>query len=65
MKSKAIQIVADVGDMIKVPALELTGRVRAILIDSEGVQYKISYFHDGRQETAYVFSDEINPGDRY
>lgn len=61
---KTIRIKADIGGRVRVPALELRGAViRAILIDPEGVQYKVSYFHAGEQKMAYLFPDEIEVDD--
>lgn len=59
MTTKKIEIVADVNEPIRITALELTAIIRAILIDRDGVQYRVTYFHEGKQETAYVFADEI------
>jgi hypothetical protein len=58
--NKTVKVVADIGDRVKVPALELREAViRAILLDPEGVQYQIGYFDKGDRKTAYVFGDEI------
>ena len=54
-----------IGRSINVPALELRRAViRAVMIDLEGVQYSIAYFHNGERKTAWVFRDEFEMNDR-
>ncbi len=50
-------------DKVKIKELNLTGRIKAIYIDSDGISYSIRFFKDGDPKTTYFYSDELEKMD--
>lgn len=48
-----------VGDEVLIKALDLKGRVVALLYDTEGVSIRIAYWSDGSRKVEWVFPDEV------
>lgn len=51
--------VFDMGDSVYIKAIQRPARVIALLIDFEGIQYRVSYWLDGKRESTYLPSDEL------
>lgn len=57
---KTIDIKADIGDRIHVPALELKNAVViAIYMGQHRTTYEMAYFHNGDRKTCYLNDDEF------
>lgn len=46
-------------DKVKITELESNGRVTALYVCNEGVQYRVRYFYNGEAKNEYFFADEI------
>jgi len=49
-----------VGDKVNIIPLEVTGRIKAIYQDRDGVQYVVRYFYEGTAKEVYFYPDELN-----
>lgn len=48
------------GQRVKILPLEgAAGRVVSVIQDWMGTSYKVNYYHNGEQRTAYCFDDEL------
>lgn len=47
------------GDRVHVPDLECHAVVTAVLLDGDGLQYRIGYFHNGDRKTCYLLAAEV------
>lgn len=53
------EVTYDIGEKVYIPDLECFGYVLSISITAVGTEYQVRYFHDGIQQTAYLFSWEL------
>lgn len=49
-----------VGDVVTIHALDLKGRIVALLYDTEGISLKVAYWSDGSRKVEWVFPDEVS-----
>jgi len=54
-----IMIVFDLHDKVEITPLNLEGRVIAIYISEDGVQYHVRYFDNAEARTVYFYADEL------
>lgn len=63
MKSITLKYV--VGDVVSIISLEnAIGRVVAVHLSLDGIQYYIRYFQDGKANEVYFYEDELTSGDK-
>lgn len=49
----------NIGDKVKIPILETTGRIKTIWYVERGLQYQVRYFIDGKVVEEYFYEDEL------
>lgn len=60
MKKRTLEIKADVGDHVSIPALELKDAVvLALYVSCYCMTYEVAYFHNGDRKTAYLHDHEF------
>lgn len=55
---KTIEFQYDIGDNIKIKAIEIEGRIDAMLFDSGGCQYRVIYWYDGKRNQLWLYEWE-------
>ena len=59
MKSITVEVKANIGDTVKIRVLELETCVLGLAICSDGVTYKVDYFHNGDRKSAWLNPHEF------
>lgn len=55
LKGLAFQL----GDKVCISELKRPGRIKAIYISEDGIQYNVRYFDDGKAQTVYFYEEEL------
>ena len=61
MPDLTITVVAKVGDPVRLLDLECKGWVRGIRLTILGIDYLVSWYHNGQRYESYVTAREIEP----
>ena len=56
-----IQFDYDIGQQVKVKAVEMLGRVDSLSLDNNGKMYRIVYWNDGSRYQVWMYDWEIEP----
>lgn len=56
---KTIEFEHDIGDSVRIVAIDILARIDALIYDIQGKQYRIVYWSDGSRNAAWVYDWEI------
>jgi len=56
---KAVEFEYDIGQAVKVTAVEMPGRVDSLLLDNNGKMYRVVYWNDGERQQVWMYEWEI------
>lgn len=59
MSACTVPYAHNIGDTVKVKALDLKGQVCALMSDAEGLSYRVIYWSDGTRKAEWMFGWEI------
>jgi hypothetical protein len=59
MKERTLKIKVDVGERVRVPALECTAVILGLYVGKHWTTYEIAYFHNGKRESCYLYEHEF------
>lgn len=48
-----------IGDQVRIRAIEMPGRIIALMLDAEGPAYRVCYWSDGSRKTEWLFAWEL------
>lgn len=49
----------DINEKVKIPELEVKGKISGIFVDSGGMTYRVRYFDKAERREVYFTDDEI------
>jgi hypothetical protein len=58
---KQVNFTYDIGDRVKVKALEMVGRVDSLSLDANGLTYRVVYWNNGNRLQTWMYEWEIEP----
>ena len=56
---KTVKFKYDIGDRVRVEAVEMCGRIEALMADIQGNMYRVLYWNDGQRYSQWVYDWEI------
>ena len=56
---KAVEFEYDIGQSVKVKAVEMLGRVDSLSLDNNGKMYRVVYWNDGVRQQVWMYEWEI------
>ena len=51
--------VFNIGEKVKISAIDMKGRVDAMMVDSEGQRFRVIYWNEGRRYSEWMYEWEI------
>jgi hypothetical protein len=62
MNTQTVKLVTvELGQRVRIKDADLRGLVTGILLDSDGVQYRVVYWVDGVRRAEWLYPSEIEP----
>lgn len=55
----SIDFFYSIGESVRVKAIEMMGRVDAMMCDSSGNQYRVVYWNDGQRYAVWMYDWEL------
>jgi hypothetical protein len=54
-----VEFLFNIGQEVTVTPIEMIGRVDALMMDTDGLQYRVVYWNDGQRYSQWVYSWEL------
>jgi hypothetical protein len=57
--SRLVDFEYDLGERVRVAAIDVLGRVDSLTLDNMGKQYRVVYWNDGQRQSVWVYPYEL------